>query len=376
LLDSLLQEMEGNGNHELENVLAKRKINDGIEEEEGGDEKDAKRQNGVGSTVASHYNNLKEGGLESRKESRIFFMRNFNNWIKSMLMQEYVSKLEAKGLRGLKVLDLGCGKGGDLLKWQKSRVSHVTGLDIAETSIEQCHERFKKMNERRNQNSFSGEFYAADCTKVRTRDLYSNPDMEFDIVSCQFAFHYCFESLPQAECMLKNISENLKIGGFFIGTTPCAYEIMSRLQKAGGSSFGNSVYNISFPEDMVAKPPLFGAQYNFHLEGVVDCPEFLVYLPLLEKLATKFGLLLVGKERFGNYFNKKKNHESSLNLLRRMSALEPYPSRSLLADREQYAFAEKCLSEDVKMVGTLSRDEWEALNIYTVFAFKKMNEPQ
>jgi len=200
--------------------------------------------------------------------------------------------------------------------------------------------------------------------------------MEFDIVSCQFAFHYCFESLPQAECMLKNISENLQVGGFFIGTTPCAYEIMSRLQKAGGSSFGNSVYNISFPEDMVAKPPLFGAQYNFHLEGVVDCPEFLVYLPLLEKLATKFGLLLVGKERFGNYFNKKKNHESSLNLLRRMSALEPYPSRSLLADREQYAFAEKCLSEDVKMVGTLSRDEWEALNIYTVFAFKKMNEPQ
>ena len=36
-------------------------------------------------------------------------------------------------------------------------------------------------------------------------------DMEFDIVSCQFAFHYCFESLPQAECMLKNISENLKV---------------------------------------------------------------------------------------------------------------------------------------------------------------------
>lgn len=33
------------------------------------------------------------------------------------------------------------------------------------------------------------------------------------------------------------------------------------------------------------------------MQGVVDCPEFLVYLPLLEKLATKFGLLLVGKER-------------------------------------------------------------------------------
>ena len=31
--------------------------------------------------------------------------------------------------------------------------------------------------------------------------------------------------------MLQNISENLRVGGFFIGTTPCAYEIMSRAQK-------------------------------------------------------------------------------------------------------------------------------------------------
>lgn len=30
--------------------------------------------------------------------------------------------------------------------------------------------------------------------------------------------------------------------------------------------------------------PIFGAKYNFHLEGVVDCPEFLVYFPVLEKL--------------------------------------------------------------------------------------------
>ena len=29
--------------------------------------------------------------------------------------------------------------------------------------------------------------------------------------------------------------------------------------------------------------PLFGARYNFHLQGVVDCPEFLVFFPVLEK---------------------------------------------------------------------------------------------
>jgi len=145
------------------------------------------------------------------------------------------------------------------------------------------------------------------------------------------------------------------------------------LQKAGGSSFGNSVYNIAFEPEFVEKPPLFGAKYNFHLEGVVDCPEFLVYLPLLEELANKHGLLLVAKERFGNYFNKKKASESNANLLKKMKALEPYPSDQLKASEEEYEFAQKSLGDEVRMVGTMSRDEWEALNIYTVLVFKKMS---
>ena len=48
------------------------------------------------------------------------------------------------------------------------------------------------------------------------------------------------------------------------------------------------MYKISFPEDCDLDPPaMFGAQYMFHLEGVVDCPEFLVYFPLFEELAKK-----------------------------------------------------------------------------------------
>lgn len=50
--------------------------------------------------------------------------------------------------------------------------------------------------------------------------------MHLHLVSCQFAFHYCFESLPQAECMLKNVSEKLLGGGIFIGTIPNATEIV------------------------------------------------------------------------------------------------------------------------------------------------------
>ena len=37
---------------------------------------------GIGIDVARHYNTLEEKGQESRKDSRIYYMRNFNNWIK------------------------------------------------------------------------------------------------------------------------------------------------------------------------------------------------------------------------------------------------------------------------------------------------------
>jgi len=56
--------------------------------------------------------------------------------------------------------------------------------------------------------------------------MYKDKDIQFDVVSCQFSFHYSFESLEQAEMMLQNACECLKPGGYFIGTMPNANELM------------------------------------------------------------------------------------------------------------------------------------------------------
>lgn len=48
-------------------------------------------------------------------------------------------------------------------------------------------------------------------------------------------------------------------------------------------SFGNEVYQITFQTPDKKNLPLFGAKYDFQLDRVVNCPEFLVYFPLLEK---------------------------------------------------------------------------------------------
>lgn len=79
------------------------------------------------SVVANHYNTLEEKGLSARKKSKIYFMRNFNNWIKSMLINEYITKIRDSNSFGapIRVLDMCCGKGGDLLKWQKGNFQSI-----------------------------------------------------------------------------------------------------------------------------------------------------------------------------------------------------------------------------------------------------------
>lgn len=90
--------------------------------------------NDLSQTVASHYNKIEAGSIEERVKSRIFYLRNFNNWIKSILINDalYLMKRQGFVARDMKVLDLASGKGGDQLKWKKADVKHVVFADIAE----------------------------------------------------------------------------------------------------------------------------------------------------------------------------------------------------------------------------------------------------
>ena len=123
----------------------------------------------------------------------------------------------------LKLTDLFF-KGGDLLKWSRAKIDHFVGVDIAGTSVEQAEVRYEE-NKRRNPRMFSADFHTADCTKVDLETLFGDKKMTFDIVTSQFAFHYCFESIEQADCMLKNITNRLRPGGYFVGTTTDANDI-------------------------------------------------------------------------------------------------------------------------------------------------------
>lgn len=341
--------------------------------------KEAKTDASLGSVVAGHYNNLEEKGLAARSQSRILHMRNFNNWIKSFLINKHVDDVRngmTSGDHRVSVIDLGCGKGGDLLKWSKANIRHLVCVDIAETSVNQCKERFEfNKTKKYGAPRFSAEFIVADCTKVCFQSLLKDPTLKVQLVSCQFAFHYCFESLSQAETMIKNASANLATGGYFILTIPDANYIMKQLSRCGGQSFGNEVFRIEFPEDRPSEPPLFGDKYQFYLEGVVNCPEFLVHQPTLKKLCSKYGLSCVYQKRFSDVYEEALQDPQCRNLMHRMMALELYPNsdgNQSSSEPREYEPAQEYLKEkEVSSVLTLSASEWDAIRVYTAFAFKK-----
>lgn len=140
--------------------------------------------------------NDSKSSLDFRSQSRIYFMRNLNNWIKSVILAEYLDIVHnSRRGKSICVLDFCCGKGGDQLKFQKADVDHVTFVDISAASIETCKERYWSLRSRqRNARVFSADFRVHDCTTELVLER------TYDLVNCQFALHYAFESIAQVSC--------------------------------------------------------------------------------------------------------------------------------------------------------------------------------
>lgn len=230
---------------------------------------------GLHDVVRQHYNAVPQRGRDWRKtDSRIKGLRSFNNWVKSTIIHKFSPNEQKASSRddyekpqGLLVLDIGCGKGGDLGKWQQApqTIDLLVGIDPAEVSIDQARERYSEMAGRSGRGGrgrgggrggrggrgwphereiFHAEFFAQDAFGQSIANIPIVRDVGFDIgapgsrrggggfdvVSMMFCMHYAFESEAKARGMLRNVAGSLKKGGRFIGTIPNSDTIRFRVQ--------------------------------------------------------------------------------------------------------------------------------------------------
>lgn len=178
----------------------------------------------------------------------------------------------------------------------------------------------------------------------------------FDAVSCQFAIHYAFGSEESLRQLLYNVSERLRPGGFFFGTTADSNVLVRKLRATDGMMFGNQVCEVLFDEKFASKrfprDNPWGHRYLFTLaDNVVECPEFLVHFPTFEKMAREYGLELELNMNFHDFFAEFTS--------------EKYP------EFFELMFNMNVLDEE----GTIPIDQWDAIYLYSAFAFRKVGAP-
>lgn len=302
--------------------------------------------------IAEHYSARSNQTVEEREASPIIHLKKLNNWIKSILIRSYAR-------RGDSVLDVACGKGGDLIKWDKAKIGYYVGIDVAHGSIEDARNRYNGETDhmkRRNIFSFPARLVCADCYSVPL-DKILKDDGPFDICSCQFALHYSWSTQERARRALQNVAALLKPGGYFLGTIPDANVIVKKLRDTESLTFGNGVYNVKFDDSHYEKKfpssKPFGIQYEFHLEDAVDCPEWLVPFPEFKSLAEEYNLELVSKQNFHEFVHEHILNQDYAELMRKLGALGDGTSRD-----------------------TISLDEWDAAYLYMTFVFRKAGQSQ
>jgi hypothetical protein len=187
-------------------------------------------------------------------------MRNFHNlYVKRKLITS-VSKPENT------LIDLAVGKAGDMSKWIDSKLKFVFGVDVAKDNIENrldgaCARYLSKKAEsyrmfdalfiqgNSSQNLRDGTGIENEQYKKIMNAVYGKGPKDeavlgrgvykkygiveegFNIVSCQFALHYFFESLDTLMNFITNVSQNCKLGGYFIGTCYDGQKVFQALKR-------------------------------------------------------------------------------------------------------------------------------------------------
>lgn len=241
-------------------------------------------------SIVSHYR------LNPERCQELEPVHRYNNFVKAALIQTYLKPCG-------QVLDMPCGKGGDLKKYRENRAGFYVGIDIVPERIEEAKKRHKTTK-----CMFGALFEVADFTKPL--DL----ECSYDLVSCQFALHYAWDTAERAEQVLRNGADRLTSNGFFLLTFPDWTSITDRLfemmespddhnwakfkdnkhvYRIGGPrhylEFESDKPFMDFMQELQTEP--FGRRYIYYQQGAIHgIPEYMVDPYTLRDMCKALGL--------------------------------------------------------------------------------------
>jgi ribA/ribD-fused uncharacterized protein len=249
----------------------------------------------------------------------------FHNRIKEQLYQSYA-------LPGNTLIEFACGRGGDLFKWKRSKLSKVVGLDYSQTNLTMPRQGAcaRYLNEKAKKDGFLPKvlFVQADMTKpledqdnkylniVLGKQEADTPYLrefasltKFDVGSCQFAIHYACESEEIFKVFVENVRKHCD--GIFFGTCMDGAAVYSLLAGKDRHVFRRN--SQVFAEigkkydDAGTWTPEFGQQVEVMLESLEKPQlEYLVPFERVIELFAEAGFELISSEPFGEFYAQQK----------------------------------------------------------------------
>lgn len=277
---------------------------------------------------------------KTRNESENLNMNNFHNrWIKEQLLLKMAAS-RFRSQNQISLLDLGCGKGGDLQKWLKSGYTTVVGFDKSRDNITNSKNGiyarmlqdedtfisktyvFLPFDVRLPLQLVNSETYPDENDRVLAEHLwgikpstrrdigsaipYGLAKSKFDVISCQFAIHYFFENDTILDTFCKNVSDHLKQGGLFVATCFDGKLIDDLLngtdQVEGKSRNGGNLWVIR--KEYGRYQSVTGQAIQVYVETINQyLKEYLVDMDLLERAMNRHGLVLEKTQTFEEAYN-------------------------------------------------------------------------
>jgi SAM-dependent methyltransferase len=280
-------------------------------------------------------------------------LREYNNWIKSIIIYAYCSpvlEFNSKQTKRTSVLDIGCGRGGDILKWYHARVGEYIGIDVDYYGIySSTNGAISRYNEFKKKFPDFGKVHwiQADPSVLlessyqenklpnmtnenkQTIDKFFTKGKKFDCISSMFAIHYLFDSKESTNNLVTNINNHLKIGGYLFFTLFDAKLVMDKLGD-------KDTFTAYYTDDDGSRKKLFeivkkfegkledkeGLPIDVHMAWIMQEnkyeTEYLITPKLLNKVMEKAGCRLVETDLFSNlytinqqYFTQVIEHEEN-----------------------------------------------------------------
>ena len=312
---------------------------------------------------------------DRRKNSTVSDMRNFHNFIKRTLIRNVCELYRVQQKKpDISLLDIAVGRGGDLYKFHEVGIKNVFGFDKSSDSIESINpfnqgaqERYRHYLEGPDKNKVNIEFSVGDAIQPSIElvnkiiaFMKNNNIHGFDILSCQFAVHYFFQSETALHNVFKAFSPLIKKGGYFIGTTVNGTKITSLLQTS--NEYNSDLLQITKRYRANVPRKAYGNQYTFKINDTIDqgnyfntmgvSIEYLVSIPELIRVAGEYNFVPV----FLNFFEpipNKKNTYATTNEFVSFDDIYKLPKHGSWKGK------------------SLNPDEQVLNNLYTTFVFVK-----